>query len=157
MIQLESTNILRLKREINVTFRDYAFAMRSDVASSEQEMTMDICNSPISCGIDLLFNLSGSSPKTIIYDLYDYYQNYDRLGADCNEVPNRLHSTYPAIILFSDVSGQNGDKLCAFINTHKLGKCKQVNCLVNPNTKNHIALYSWVVNKQAIIAWVHEK
>ena len=33
MIQLESTNILRLKREINVTFRDYAFAMRSDVAS----------------------------------------------------------------------------------------------------------------------------
>jgi hypothetical protein len=49
---------------------------------------------------------------------------------------------------------QYGDELKELIEKLKLGEVKKVTTAQNPNSLNNITLYTWTLNKPAVIKWM---
>lgn len=118
----------------------------------------------ISCGIRQLSGLCRDSnvyrpedkipPKTVILEAFDANNDHDGT-LDWDELPTKAADIRFGIVLFSDsIRRGNGKRLAAYIEKAGLGEVEESDVTYNPNTKREIQMWTWYLDREALVAWL---
>jgi len=125
----------------------------------------ELLDTEISCGIRQLSGLCKDParfnprdripPKQVLLEAFDTSKG--AIDENWTHYPETVGAIRFGVVLFSDsVRRGNGLKLVAYIKAQKLGKVTVSPVIENPNTGNDIQLFTWYLDRKALVAWIDE-
>ena len=122
------------------------------IGASEWDKNIEVERSIMSCGIIEIDGISTTRDKyTFILNLFEVLDDSE------SSKHGDLRTQMFPVFLFSDKvrsDGNGGAKFARLLSYYGFGKVTKSKVYVNPNTGNHIVMYTWIPNKNACADWM---